>query len=157
DKTIPYWVLRTQYFVLSTVMATTDQPAPATVFDDESLHIGRVYAEAVFKAAAEQNQTGEILEELNALVNDVFRRDPNLETFLASAAVGRDHKAAAIQDAFAGRASDVLVKFLQVLNEHDRLNLLRPVAAAYRALYDAHAGQMRVQVRSAVPLPEDQQ
>jgi F-type H+-transporting ATPase subunit delta len=138
-------------------MATTDQPAPNTVLDNESLRIGRVYAEALFKAAAGQNQTGEILEELNALVNDVFRRDPRLEAFLGSPAVGRDHKAKAIEDAFASRSSDVLVRFLQVLNEHDRLGVLRAVAVTYRDLYDARTGRVRVQVRSAVPLPEDQQ
>jgi F-type H+-transporting ATPase subunit delta len=42
------------------------------------------------------------------------------------------------------------------LNDHERLDLLRPIVAAFRELRDQRAGRMRVQVRSAVPLPDDQ-
>jgi F-type H+-transporting ATPase subunit delta len=43
-----------------------------------------------------------------------------------------------------------------VLNDHDRLELLRPVLAAYRALLDRRAHRLPVLVRSAVPLADDQ-
>ncbi len=70
--------------------------------------------------------------------------------------MGRERKAHVIRSAFEGRASDLLVNFLQVLNDHERLDLLPAIAAAYRELRDQRAGRIRVQVQSAVPLPEDQ-
>jgi F-type H+-transporting ATPase subunit delta len=134
-----------------------NQDGQSAPFGEENRQIGRVYAEALYNAAAKQNQAREVLEELEALVAQVFRRDPRLEEFLASPAVSREHKATAIRDAFAGRANGVFVNFLLVLNEHDRLGTLRAVAALYRELFDDRAGRMRVFVQSAVPLPEDQQ
>jgi F-type H+-transporting ATPase subunit delta len=134
-----------------------EQPRHATVLDDTEQHLARVYAEALLGAAEKQGQAAEIRDELDALVREVFARDPNLEAFLASAAVGRERKREAIHKAFAGRSSDVLVKFLYVLNEHDRLSLLRGVAIRYRDLYDRRSGRMRVRVASAVPLADDEQ
>jgi F-type H+-transporting ATPase subunit delta len=134
-----------------------NQNGQTSAFGDENRHIGRVYAEALYNAAAKQNQTTEVLEELEALVSQVFQRDPRLEEFLASPAVSRENKARAIRDAFANRANGIFVNFLLVLNEHDRLGTLRAVAALYRELYDDRAGRLRVVVESAVPLPQDQQ
>jgi F-type H+-transporting ATPase subunit delta len=134
-----------------------EQPRHATVLDDTEQHVARVYAEALLGAAEKGGQAAEILEDLDALVREVFARDPKLEAFLASAAVGRERKREAIDKAFAGRASGILLNFLNVLNAHDRLNLLRGVAATYHDLYERRAGRMRVRVASAVPLADDQQ
>ena len=41
--------------------------------------IARVYAEALYDAAAAKDQAKEVFEELTSLVTDVFRRDPALE------------------------------------------------------------------------------
>jgi F-type H+-transporting ATPase subunit delta len=134
-----------------------EQARQDTVLDDRTRRVAGVYAEALLRAADKENQAGEVLEELETLAGQVFARDPELETFLASAAVGRERKAEAIRKAFAGRASDVLTRFLFVLNDHDRLDVLRAVVQAYRELYDRKAKRIRVRVESAVPLAEDQQ
>src|SRR5262249_57269894 len=55
-----------------------------------------------------------------------------------------------------GRASEIFLNFLLVLNEHERLDLLRPILAAYRRLYEERTGHVRVRVKSAAPLPDDQ-
>jgi F-type H+-transporting ATPase subunit delta len=133
-----------------------EQARHATVLDDDTRHVGRIYAEALYDAAQKQGQAAEILDELEALV-EVLNRQPRLELFLSSAAVGRERKAEALRRAFQGRASDVLTRFLYVLNEHDRLNVLRAVVVAYRDLHDRKSGRIRVRVESAVPLPDDQQ
>ncbi len=133
-----------------------EQVRQATVLDDDARRVGRVYAEALYGAAEKQGQAAEILDELEALVA-VLDHQPGLELYLSSAAVARERKAQALRQAFAGRASDVLTRFLLVLNEHDRLNVLRAVVAAYRDLHDRKTGRVRVRVESAVPLPDDQQ
>jgi F-type H+-transporting ATPase subunit delta len=139
-------------------MTTPHEPAKhTTVLDDTEQHVARVYAEALLGAAQQKGRAAEVLEELQGLVRDVLDRDPKIELFLSSAAVGRERKKQALRDAFAGRASDLLINFLFVLNEHDRLNLLRAVAASYREQYDRMAGRMHVRLASAVPLADDEQ
>jgi F-type H+-transporting ATPase subunit delta len=137
-------------------MKPTEQARHKTVLDDESRHVARVYAEALYNAAERQGQAHELLGELEALVNEVFARDPGAELFLASAAVGRGRKREAIEKAFRGRASDTFVRFLLVLDKHDRLGLLRAIAAAYRTLYERKSNRIHVRVRSAVPLNDEQ-
>jgi F-type H+-transporting ATPase subunit delta len=49
-----------------------------------------------------------------------------------------------------------LFNFLIVLNAKDRLSLVRHVSAAYRHALDERAKRVRVSVRSAVPLSNEQ-
>jgi len=134
-----------------------EQVRHETVLDDTTRHVARVYAEALYNAADRNGETGQVVEELGDLVSQVFNRDPGVEAFLASPSVSRDRKHEALRKAFEGRASQVLVNFLYVLNDHDRLGLLRALASSYRELYDQRMGRMPVQVTSAVPLAEEQQ
>ncbi len=132
-----------------------DQKSQPTV-DVGGQRVARVYAEALLNAAEKRGQAPETLEELESLIQDVFRSDGLFEAFLSSGAVGRQRKAEVIQKAFANRASDLFLNFLLVLNDHERLDLLRPMARAYKDLFDQRAGRVEVEVRSAVPLPDDQ-
>jgi F-type H+-transporting ATPase subunit delta len=138
-------------------MTPTEQPRHETALDDATRHVARVYAEALLNAAAKAGRDADMLQELDALVGEVFTRDPNVEEFLASAAIDRNRKAAVLRGAFDGRADELLVNFLQVLNEHDRLGALRAIAAVYRELYDKRSGRLNVRVASAVPLSDEQQ
>jgi F-type H+-transporting ATPase subunit delta len=124
--------------------------------DVTAQRVARVYAESLLDAAQKQNAAPEVLEELDSLVHDIFQKDPLFEQFLSSFAIGREHKAHVLQTVFSGRASDLVLHFLMVLNLHERLELLRPIVRAYRDLYDQRAQRVRVQVRSAVPLADDQ-
>jgi F-type H+-transporting ATPase subunit delta len=118
--------------------------------------IGRVYAEALLNAAAKQGQADGVLEALDSLVNDLFRADSNLEAFLSSGAIGRDRKAEVIRSVFGPRAGELFTNFLLVLNEHDRLDVLRPILEAAHELADERARRVRVVVRSAAPLDDGQ-
>jgi F-type H+-transporting ATPase subunit delta len=59
-------------------------------------------------------------------------------------------------DVFGGRASDLVLRFLRVLNRHGRMGLLAPVVAEARAIWDRRNRRIPVSVRSAVPLDEGQ-
>lgn len=127
-----------------------------TVLDVGGQRVAKVYAEALYNAAAQHEEEKTVLDELQALVEEVFTVDPQLESFFAAGALPRDRKAAALKAAFDGRAGATFNNFLQVLNNHDRLDLLRGVLAAYRELADVRANRVRVEVRTAVPLSDDQ-
>jgi F-type H+-transporting ATPase subunit delta len=137
-------------------MNENDKGADGAFADVGQQRIARVYAEALLNAAERRGQAQRVFDELDSLVGDVFPAAPDFEAFLSSRAVSREAKPALIRRALEGRASDVFLNFLLVLNQHQRLDLLRPVRAAYRDLWDERARRIRVQVRSAVPLAEDQ-
>jgi F-type H+-transporting ATPase subunit delta len=119
--------------------------------------IARTYAEALMNVAEKRDQADAVGEELESLVQDVFKAEPRLEALLATPAVKRKTKEPLIKQAFEGKASDLVLDFLLTLNRHDRLDLLRTIFFAYREIRDLRAKRIRVSVRSAVPLTEEQQ
>jgi F-type H+-transporting ATPase subunit delta len=131
-------------------------PSFQHVADVASQRVARVYAEAVLKAAAAKQQEDAVVEEVRSLVEDVFRKEPEFVIFLTSLAIGRDRRAEVIKKMFGGKASEAFLNFLLVLNDHDRLNLLPTVLAECIDLRERRKGLMRVLVRSAVALPDDQ-
>jgi F-type H+-transporting ATPase subunit delta len=137
-------------------MAATAETKPGHPASVGEQRVAKVYAEALLNAAEKRGQADEVLDELDSLVKDLFTADPQFEEFLASGAIGRDRKANVIKAIFEKTASELFTNFLCVLNEHLRLDLLRPILAAYRALRDERARRVRVQVRTAVPLADDQ-
>lgn len=126
------------------------------VADVSAQRVARVYAEALLQAADKEGQADAVFEELDSLVRDVFANQPQFETLLSSAAAGRKARAEILKTVFADRASKLFYNFLLVLNDQDRLDLLRAILAAYRELNDQRSARIRVQVESAVPLPDDQ-
>jgi F-type H+-transporting ATPase subunit delta len=131
-----------------------DQDLDLETADVGAQRVAHVYAEALLNSAGQQGDAA--VEELESLIGDVFAADPDFETFLSSGAVGRDQKAQVIQSVFGSRGTPNFVNFLLVLNAHERLNLLRPILEAAREIRDQRARRIRVEVRSAVPLPDDQ-
>lgn len=121
-----------------------------------SQQAARVYAQALLNNAIERGQEHEIQNELDSLLGEVFASTPNLEEFFTSTAVGPEKKAEIIRSVFSERGSDLLVNFLIVLNDHGRLDLLRPVVRTYRELMDKRERRIPVNVTSAVPLEEYQ-
>jgi F-type H+-transporting ATPase subunit delta len=132
------------------------EPPMVGTSDVGAQRVALVYAEALFDAADPKGQVEAVLEELRSLVNDVFRAQPELERLLASPAIGRDRRAGLIRKALEGRTSDVFLNFLLVLNKHDRLELLRAVLGEAEVLNDKRHNRVRVDIRTAVALPDDQ-
>jgi F-type H+-transporting ATPase subunit delta len=128
-----------------------------TVLDEGVVRsrLARVYAEALLGVAAKANQRDEVGAELDDLVRNVLAAKPEVEAFLNNPTVGKRQKEPAIAEAFAS-ASEPVRNLLGVLNQNNRLRLLRSIAGVYRDLRDVQAGRVRVTVKSAVPLTDDQ-
>ncbi len=118
--------------------------------------VAHTYAEALLNNADKQNRARETLDEFDALISEVFAVKPDLEKFLSSMAVSREAKGQVLRSTLTGRVSDLLTNFLLVVNDHDRLDLLRSILAAYRGEHERRTSRKRVLVRSAAPLPDDQ-
>src|SRR5687768_3064637 len=127
----------------------------AMTADVSVLRIARVYAESLLNAAEKQGQADDVLEELRSLVRDVLDVQPQLDVLFSSAALGRKARAQALNKAFEGRSSETFANFLSVLNDHERLDLIRPILAEAEALNMKRHGRVPVYVQSAVPLDDD--
>src|SRR4030095_7952811 len=121
--------------------------------DNRDLAVGRLYAEAMLDLAEEQGQSDALLEELKDLAGSLDQ-SPKLEHFLASPLVDEEGRARVIEDLFRGRASDLLVDSLQVINRKGALGQIRAIAEAYRAAHRDLRGWVDVKVRTAVPLSD---
>ena len=136
----------------------TDPAAPQeTVLEATgvSARLGQVYAEALHAAAVAEDRADPVGEELQAAA-DAVRSSPKVAAFLASGAVAKKTKFPVLAAGFEQNASGLLRKFLGVLTQNNRLELLPAVAAAYRDLRDKAHNRVRATVTSAVPLTPDQ-
>jgi F-type H+-transporting ATPase subunit delta len=137
-------------------MSTKEEKPQYRVTDVSAVRVARVYAEALLEAATEQNQVQEVLDELSELVDNVLGKDADLWAFLESPIISRERKEEVIARAFKGRASEMVYRFLEVLNHHGRFELLRAIRAVYHELLVDRRQQTPVYVTSAAPLTDAQ-
>jgi F-type H+-transporting ATPase subunit delta len=136
---------------------TQDAAAHRTVLDDVAPELTRSYAEALVNVAQKGDDPSALLDELDELVADVFVANRRFASMLGSPALSVKDKDRILSETFGGRASDTLAKFLRVLNQHDRLDLLGPVSRKAREILDRRLNRRPVSVRSAVALDDSQQ
>lgn len=122
-------------------------------FDDQVMAVAGVYAESLYDVASESGAADALLDELTSL-SELLAKDSGLADFLSSPLVDAKVRAAAIEKVFRGRASDLFVDALQVVNRKGRSALLPSIAEAYRRRVDRAANRVDVDVRSAVPLTD---
>jgi F-type H+-transporting ATPase subunit delta len=138
-------------------MEASTQPTPdrpPTAIDTGAQQVAAVYAKAFVGAAATAGQAEAAIAELESFVHDVLDRFPRLQAVLESNFIKPDEKVAILQRTLSGRASPTVLVFLKVLAAHERLNCLRAVCQAARALHDQMLGRVRVDVATAAPLTD---
>jgi F-type H+-transporting ATPase subunit delta len=137
-------------------MTTREEQPQYRVTDVSAVRVARVYAEALLNAATERSQVDEVFAELGELIDNVLGTNAELWGFLESPVISRERKAEVIARTFKGKASDTLYRFLEVLNNHGRFELLRPIRAVYQELLIERRHQTPILVTSAVPLTDAQ-
>lgn len=135
-----------------TASATTSAEQPRKGVDHKTSRLGVVFAQALIGAAGKEADS--VIGELDALVNDVLDRHPELETALGSNLISNEDKYKIVDHAFTGRVSTTLSNFLKVVVEHGRGEVLRAVQEAAHDLLDAAHRRVRVQVTTATPLDD---
>jgi len=115
-------------------------------------HLADVYAQAILAAAESEGMSQTVLEEFDSLVEDLLERFPEWEQILASPRIFSEEKTALLQRVFQGRSSAVFLESLKVLARRGRLDLLRAIRQRLHVHWERRKHQVRVQVRSALPL-----
>lgn len=113
------------------------------------------YAEALFELADENGQTSEIYSEILDL-NDVISSNKNLYDVLRSPFIVKDEKKNVASNLFADKVSKYAKNFLLVLIDSDRTTELSSIVQAYKAMLNDKLNIAEGEVRTAVPLTEEQ-
>ncbi len=118
--------------------------------------IGEIYSRALLGATEDAGQTVAVLEELDALVDEVLSRFPKLESVLSSLLVSPDEKIVQLDRVFAAQISRLLLNFLKVVARRGRLDCLRAIRHEARKLYDEMLEKTRVRIATAAAVDPQQ-
>jgi len=118
--------------------------------------VGEIYARALLGATENAGQTVAVLEELDAIVSEVFTQFPKLETVLGSLLVSHEEKAVVLDRVFAAQISRLLLNFLKVVARHGRLDCLRAIRHQARIVYEELRGNVRVRMTTATAVDPKQ-
>lgn len=120
---------------------------------DIELALAKVYSKAMLDLAESQGQADDLLDELLALM-EMLDKNAQLDAFMSSPTVDVAARAQTLEEAVRGKASDLLVDSLQVLNRKERLGLLRAVCETYRLAHEELRNIVDVHITTAVPLSD---
>ena len=110
--------------------------------------VARVYAQSLLELAEAAGGDEKIVEtsaELIAIM-EIIRSDEATAEFLRSPIVEQEKRAIAIRRIFEGRVSDLILRFILVLNGKGRLGEFGAMAAAYDELVNTRLGRVEVDV-----------
>jgi F-type H+-transporting ATPase subunit delta len=113
------------------------------------------YAQAMLELANESKQTEEMGGELRDL-RQILDTNPQFAQVLADPAISREERWQLIVRVFEGRASKLMMNFMGLANEKDRLHMLPAIAGAYDDLLDEQYGKVEVDVTVAEKLGAEQ-
>jgi len=123
---------------------------------DQWQALGEVYAEALFELALERQLAEQVRRELGQLV-ELIAGEREWALFLESPGVHRSEKGAVIKRVLEGKIGDLMMDFLSVLAEKDRLAALAAIERCYGELEDKHAGRIKGKLVTAIELEQKEQ
>ncbi|MFU8829305.1 MAG: ATP synthase F1 subunit delta [Phycisphaerales bacterium] len=128
------------------------------LFESPPEAVDKVYAKSLFELA-EAEGGRDRLEALSAELDEfveLTRAEPALSEFLSSRILATTDRQRSLGIMFEGRISDLLLRFLQVLNRKERLNRLLSMVAAYEEMVQERFGRIEVNVYTREPISGEQ-
>ena len=116
--------------------------------------VDRVYANALFEAARDQNKLEPVGEQLAQLV-EAEAKVPELRELLRNPQLDPRARRAALDDVLAG-SDDLLRNFLLVLADKGRAGQLEEIAKEFERLVAEHEGVVHAELTTAVELSDDE-
>ena len=128
------------------------------LIESEPDAVAQTYARSLFELAESeggQERTEDILGELEDIL-EIARSDASFGEFISSRIVSAEAREGTLRTILAGRASDLTLRFMMVLNRKRRLGALSGVVAAYDAIVQERFGRIEVDVFTPAPADADQ-
>ena len=113
--------------------------------------VARVYAGALLELANEAGVVDEVADEMRQL-GELVDTHPDVRQLLGTRMLSAEQRGQAIDGIFKGRVSDLVLRFLHVVNDKARLDALAGIAAAFAVLLDEQRGIVDVHAHVAHPL-----
>ncbi len=111
------------------------------------------YSKALFELAREQND----LEAVQAAMADIGKLIINLNDFrqfLGNPLLSYEERCSVLKALFEGKIPDLIFRFLLFITYKNRLGILKDIIASFDGMYLAGTGQMRVLVKTALPIKD---
>lgn len=110
------------------------------------------YAKALLELTS--GQENEIIEYLDTILNIVFQ-DQEIKNFFLNPAINRSYKIQTIKKIFSSEMPEILVNFLCVLANKERLDLLPIINEIYKYYYDQKNNILPIKVITAFEIDTD--
>lgn len=117
--------------------------------------IGLTYSRALLELALEAGQVDEVANELDQIAL-LLAATPELEQLLGSRVISAQQRDDSIWRIFESRISQLLLRFLLVVNRKNRIGELATIIVQFRKLLDEHRGIIEANAYVAVRLAEAQ-
>lgn len=117
--------------------------------------VARRYALALYGEAQDKNAVDRIDEDM-AVLGETLSGSRDLVAFFESPVVAREKKEAVVGRLFDGKVSDVTLRFLRLLVEKEREDMIVAITDAYGTLRDERIGIVEAHVKTARPLGYDE-
>jgi F-type H+-transporting ATPase subunit delta len=114
----------------------------------------RVYAEALFEAAKEKKRLDRVRQELDELATALEDSD-ELRRFLANPQIEPTTKRAVLEELLAG-ADELVVNFVRLLAEKDRIGELRDVYEEWARLLAREERVLELELTTAIELSDEE-
>jgi len=119
--------------------------------------LAHVYAQSLFELATDVGGNEKVLEIADEIEQLVELRTSNFDiaTFFSSPIIDCDKRGNALSAIFSNKVTDLMLRFLLVLNNKGRLNHLQQIATAYDQLVQEAMGRVEVDVFTPVAIDAD--
>ncbi|MBB6430412.1 ATP synthase F1 subunit delta [Algisphaera agarilytica] len=115
--------------------------------------IGRVYAQALVELAESENQLDSVAEEV-ADLSSLLESDADLVRLVENPIIDSQARAGMVERLFSGKVSDLLYRFLQVVNQKERLGSLPSITGAFGQIMAEKRNQLDVEAFVAQPMDD---
>jgi F-type H+-transporting ATPase subunit delta len=112
------------------------------------------YAQALLEVCVERGEVDGVSESFDGMMAAMTGL-PDLRVFLQSPQVRTQEKKELLRNVLGGKVEPVLLDFVELLIDKDRLLHVGDIHEEFQTLVERHRGLQRATVVTAIPLPDD--
>ena len=118
--------------------------------------LAHIYARSLFEICEEAGGTDKVLEVAEELsqICELAQADSHFRMFLNSPLLESSSRGESLKVILTNRVTDLLLRFMLVLNDNGRLSHLEMIKFAFQQLVHEHSGRFEVDVTTAKPMDE---
>lgn len=120
--------------------------------------VAKVYAESLYTLAEQAGGQEQVEDTLGSLegILELARSNKQFDEFLASRLLSPESRERSLRAMLEGKVDDLVLRFMLVLNEKNRLSHLPAIYAAFDAMAQAKFGRVEIDVTTAQPLDAEE-